>query len=153
MIEYVDGDDKNKKKSESGTPVLDNFSKDLIKLAEQGKLDPVIGRQSEIFRIAQILSRRKKNNPIVLGEPGCGKTAIIEGLAKKIFEGDCPQILSNKRIVSLDMKVIDIQIYRERREQKLLEKQIGEIAITPTVDSARKIKVCFTQWIKNSYRR
>jgi len=106
MIEYVDGDDKNKKKSESGTPVLDNFSKDLIKLAEQGKLDPVIGRQSEIFRIAQILSRRKKNNPIIIGEPGAGKTAIVEGLAMMIHNGECPKNLMDKRIVSLDINSI-----------------------------------------------
>lgn len=74
MIESTDNDgrsSKNKNSSESSTPVLDNFSKDLIKLAEQGKIDPVIGRESEITRIAQILSRRKKNNPIIIGEPGC----------------------------------------------------------------------------------
>jgi ATP-dependent Clp protease ATP-binding subunit ClpA len=70
-IEFVDDSEMSKKKSDGGTPVLDNFSKDLIKLAEQGKLDPVIGRQKEIIRIAQILSRRKKNNPIIVGEPGC----------------------------------------------------------------------------------
>jgi len=76
MIESVDNEGKGKKSVDSSTPVLDNFSKDLIKLAEQGKIDPVIGREREINRIAQILSRRKKNNPIVIGEPGCGKTAI-----------------------------------------------------------------------------
>jgi ATP-dependent Clp protease ATP-binding subunit ClpB len=64
-----------------------------VKLASEGRLDPVIGRDSEIKRIAQILSRTKKNNPIIIGEPGCGKTAIVEGLAMKIFEGDCPQNL------------------------------------------------------------
>ena len=106
MIDSADGTEKPKNKNQDGsgkTHVLDNFSRDLIKLAEEGKLDPVIGREDEINRIAQILSRRKKNNPIILGEPGCGKTAIVEGLAKKIFEGDCPQNLANKRIVSLDM--------------------------------------------------
>jgi ATP-dependent Clp protease ATP-binding subunit ClpC len=72
MLEFMDDSgEKPKKKSESGTPVLDNFSKDLNKLAEDGKLDPVVGRKNEIFRIAQILSRRKKNNPIIIGEPGC----------------------------------------------------------------------------------
>ena len=74
MIEFSDNDEKGKKPNsiaESTTPVLDNFSRDLIKLAEQGKLDPVVGREREITRIAQILSRRKKNNPIILGEPGC----------------------------------------------------------------------------------
>ena len=83
MNEIMDDGPSHKKKmeSETGTPVLDNFSKDLIKYAEEGKLDPVIGRDKEILRIAQILSRRKKNNPIIIGEPGCGKTAIVEGLA------------------------------------------------------------------------
>lgn len=70
-MEFADGADKNKKKGDGTTPVLDNFSKDLIKAAEQGKLDPVIGRSKEVLRIAQILSRRKKNNPIIIGEPGC----------------------------------------------------------------------------------
>jgi len=71
MIENMDNDDKNKKSSDKGTPVLDNFSKDLNKLASEGKLDPVVGREKEIMRIAQVLSRRKKNNPIIVGEPGC----------------------------------------------------------------------------------
>jgi len=123
MIDSVDGSDKSKKKSNdssSRTPVLDNFSRDLIKLAEEGKLDPVIGREDEINRIAQILSRRKKNNPIVIGEPGCGKTAIVEGLAKKIFEGECPQNLANKRIVSLDMtSVVAGTKYRGQFEERM----------------------------------
>jgi ATP-dependent Clp protease ATP-binding subunit ClpC len=88
MIESADPNEKrNNKKGKdtnSRTPVLDNFSRDLIQLAAEGKLDPVIGRDDEIRRIAQILSRRKKNNPIIIGEPGCGKTAIVEGLAMKI---------------------------------------------------------------------
>lgn len=123
MIESADGNEKpksNKSENPTKTPVLDNFSRDLIKLAEEGKLDPVIGRDDEINRIAQILSRRKKNNPIVIGEPGCGKTAIVEGLAKKIFEGDCPQNLSNKRIVSLDMtSVVAGTKYRGQFEERL----------------------------------
>lgn len=123
MIESADGNEKpksNKSDNPTKTPVLDNFSRDLIKLAEEGKLDPVIGRDDEINRIAQILSRRKKNNPIVIGEPGCGKTAIVEGLAKKIFEGDCPQNLSNKRIVSLDMtSVVAGTKYRGQFEERL----------------------------------
>jgi ATP-dependent Clp protease ATP-binding subunit ClpC len=124
MIDSADSNEKSKNKSQSNnstkTPVLDNFSRDLIKLAEEGKLDPIVGRENEINRIAQILSRRKKNNPIVLGEPGCGKTAIIEGLAKKIFEGDCPQILSNKRIVSLDMtSVVAGTKYRGQFEERM----------------------------------
>ena len=71
MTESADNENKKSKNSDNGTPVLDNFSRDLIKLAEEGKLDPVVGREREITRIAQILSRRKKNNPIIIGEPGC----------------------------------------------------------------------------------
>lgn len=123
MIESVDGNEKSKNKGGEGagkTPVLDNFSRDLIKLAEEGKLDPVVGREDEINRIAQILSRRKKNNPIILGEPGCGKTAIVEGLAKKIYEGDCPQNLSGKRIVSLDMtSIVAGTKYRGQFEERM----------------------------------
>jgi ATP-dependent Clp protease ATP-binding subunit ClpC len=124
MIESADSNDKSKNKNSSDgsskTPVLDNFSRDLIKLAEEGKLDPVVGRENEINRIAQILSRRKKNNPIIIGEPGCGKTAIAEGLAKKIFEGDCPQNLSEKRIVSLDMtSIVAGTKYRGQFEERM----------------------------------
>jgi len=104
----------------SKTPVLDNFSRDLIKLAKEGKLDPVIGREHEIERLAQIISRRKKNNPILIGEPGCGKTAIVEGLAMKIFQGDCPQNLIDKRIVSLDMtSIVAGTKYRGQFEERI----------------------------------
>lgn len=121
MLEFAeDGGDKGKKKSDGGTPVLDNFSKDLNKLAEEGKLDPVIGRQKEIFRIAQILSRRKKNNPIIIGEPGCGKTAIVEGLAMMIHNGECPKNLADKRIVSLDMNsIVAGTKYRGQFEERM----------------------------------
>jgi len=124
MIESADPNEKkgsNKgKDTNSKTPVLDNFSRDLIQLAAEGKLDPVIGRDDEIKRIAQILSRRKKNNPIIIGEPGCGKTAIVEGLAMKILEGDCPQNLCDKRIVSLSMtSVVAGTKYRGQFEERL----------------------------------
>ena len=123
MIESKDGIEPNKDKGSIGnsaTPVLDNFSRDLIKLAEEGKLDPVIGREREITRIAQILSRRKKNNPIIIGEPGCGKTAIVEGLAIKIFNGDCPRNLMDKRIVSLDMtSIVAGTKYRGQFEERM----------------------------------
>jgi ATP-dependent Clp protease ATP-binding subunit ClpC len=120
MIENMDNDDKGKKGSDKNTPVLDNFSRDLNKLAEEGKLDPVVGREKEIMRIAQILSRRKKNNPIIVGEPGCGKTAIVEGLAMKIYEGDCPKNLSDKRIVSLDMNsIVAGTKYRGQFEERM----------------------------------
>ena len=122
MNEIMDDGPSNKKKhdSETGTPVLDNFSKDLIKYAEEGKLDPVIGRDKEILRIAQILSRRKKNNPIIIGEPGCGKTAIVEGLAMKIQQGECPRNLVDKRIVLLDMtSIVAGTKYRGQFEERM----------------------------------
>ncbi len=124
MNDLMDDDDKTisrqRKNSESSTPVLDNFSRDLIKLAEQGKLDPVIGREREILRIAQILSRRKKNNPIIIGEPGCGKTAIVEGLAMKIVSGECPRNLVDKRIVNLDLtSVVAGTKYRGQFEERM----------------------------------
>ena len=135
MTDSVDEGGKLPKKTEvnSSTPVLDNFSRDLIKLAEEGKLDPVVGRENEILRIAQILSRRKKNNPIIIGEPGCGKTAIVEGLAMKIFEGDCPRNLIDKRILSLEMNsVIAGTKYRGQFEERL-KVILEEIQANPNV--------------------
>jgi ATP-dependent Clp protease ATP-binding subunit ClpC len=124
MHDIMDDDDKMSKKqkqsSDSSTPVLDNFSRDLNKLAAEGKLDPVIGRDREILRIAQILSRRKKNNPIIIGEPGCGKTAIVDGLAMKIVSGDCPRNLVDKRIVNLDLtSVVAGTKYRGQFEERM----------------------------------
>lgn len=134
MLEFMDdSNDKSKKKGDSGTPVLDNFSKDLNKLAQDGKLDPVIGRQSEIFRIAQILSRRKKNNPIIIGEPGCGKTAIVEGLAMMIHNGECPKNLMDKRIVSLDMNsLVAGTKYRGQFEERM-KAIIEELQVAPNI--------------------
>jgi ATP-dependent Clp protease ATP-binding subunit ClpC len=124
MNDLMDDDDKmmskKQKQSDSSTPVLDNFSRDLNKLAEDGKLDPVIGRDREIIRIAQILSRRKKNNPIIIGEPGCGKTALVEGLAMKIVSGECPKNLLDKRIVNLDLtSVVAGTKYRGQFEERM----------------------------------
>jgi len=134
-IEFIDDGDKGKKKggSNSGTPVLDNFSKDLIKLAEEGKLDPVIGRKKEIIRIAQVLSRRKKNNPIIIGEPGAGKTAIVEGLAMLIQTGECPKNLSDKRIVSLDINsIVAGTKYRGQFEERM-KVIIEELQANPNI--------------------
>jgi len=135
MTDSVEEGGKLPKKTEvnSSTPVLDNFSRDLIKLAEEGKLDPVVGREDEILRIAQILSRRKKNNPIIIGEPDCGKTAIVEGLAMKIFEGDCPRNLVDKRILSLEMNsVVAGTKYRGQFEERL-KVILEEIQANPNV--------------------
>src|SRR5207244_3017632 len=82
---------------------LQKYGRDLVELARQGKLDPVIGRDEEIRRTMQVLSRRTKNNPVLIGEPGVGKTAIVEGLALRIVNGDIPTVLKDKRIVALDM--------------------------------------------------
>lgn len=92
-----------KKKAKSKTPTLDEFGKDLTESAKQGKIDPVIGRDEEIKRVIQILSRRNKNNPCLIGEPGVGKTAIAEGLALKIVQDDIPELLKNKKIIALDL--------------------------------------------------
>ena len=124
---------KKKETADSSTPVLDNFSRDLNKLAEQGKLDPVIGRDREILRIAQILSRRKKNNPIIVGEPGCGKTAIVEGLAIKIVKGECPRNLVDKRIVNLDLtSVVAGTKYRGQFEERM-KVIIEELQANPNI--------------------
>jgi ATP-dependent Clp protease ATP-binding subunit ClpC len=94
---------KNGKKGKSKTPTLDEFGKDLTAMAKQGKIDPVIGREKEIQRVIQILSRRNKNNPCLIGEPGVGKTAIAEGLALKIVQDEVPELLKDKKIVALDL--------------------------------------------------
>ena len=138
MNDLMDDDEtmkskKQKQSSDSSTPVLDNFSRDLNKLAEQGKLDPVIGRDREILRIAQILSRRKKNNPIIVGEPGCGKTALVEGLAIKIVNGECPRNLVDKRIVNLDLtSVVAGTKYRGQFEERM-KVIIEELQANPNI--------------------
>ena len=137
MNDLMDDDDKmmskKSKSSDTDTPVLDNFSRNLNKLAEAGKLDPVIGRDREILRIAQILSRRKKNNPIIIGEPGCGKTALVEGLAIKIVNGECPRNLIDKRIVNLDLtSVVAGTKYRGQFEERM-KVIIEELQANPNI--------------------
>tara|TARA_R110000803_G_scaffold5996_2_gene19682 strand:+ start:5128 stop:7593 length:2466 start_codon:yes stop_codon:yes gene_type:complete len=111
---------KTTKKTKSSTPILDNFSIDITKIASEGKIEPVIGREETIKRVVQILSRKKKNNPVLIGNPGVGKTTIIEGLALKIIQGDGPRTLLNKRIVSLDLtSLVAGTKYRGQFEERI----------------------------------
>ena len=111
------GSSKSKK---SKTPVLDNFGRDLTAFASEGKLDPIIGRNKEIERVSQILSRRKKNNPLLIGEPGVGKSAIAEGLALRIIERKVSRLLYNKRVISLDLaSVVAGTKYRGQFEERM----------------------------------
>ncbi|TMI91025.1 MAG: ATP-dependent Clp protease ATP-binding subunit [Bacillati bacterium ANGP1] len=123
-------------KQASKTPTLDEFGRDLTKLARENKLDPVIGREREIERVIQVLSRRTKNNPALIGEPGVGKTAITEGLAQRIVRGDVPEVLRNKRVVQLDLAALVAGTkYRgefEERMKKVMEeirKAQGEVIL------------------------
>ena len=115
---FSGGSSKGSKKSK--TPVLDNFGRDLTHLAEEGKLDPVVGRESEIQRVSQILSRRKKNNPLLIGEPGVGKSAIAEGLALRIIQRKVSRILYDKRVVTLDLaSLVAGTKYRGQFEERM----------------------------------
>jgi len=117
----------------SKTPVLDNFGRDLTKMAEDDKLDPIIGREKEIERVAQILSRRKKNNPILIGEPGVGKTAIAEGLALRIIQKKVSRVLFNKRVVTLDLaSLVAGTKYRGQFEERM-KAVMNELEKSPNV--------------------
>ena len=116
-----------KRKSNEGTPVLDQYSRDLTQMAQDGSLDPVIGRQDEIQRVIQILSRRTKNNPCLIGEPGVGKTAIVEGIAERIVSGAVPESVQGKRVVSLDLSgIVAGSKYRGEFEERI-KKVIQEV--------------------------
>ena len=118
---------KNKGKGKTPTPTLDQYSRDLTEYAREGKLDPVIGRENEIQRVVQILSRRTKNNPCLVGEPGVGKTAIAEGLALKIVEGNIPDTIKEKRVVTLDLSgMVAGSKYRGEFEERI-KKVISEV--------------------------
>ena len=118
-----EGEKSSKKRKDGGktaTPTLDKFSRDLTAAAREGKLDPVIGREKEIQRVVQILSRRSKNNPVLIGEPGVGKTAIAEGLAERIVAGNIPETLKDKRIISMDLSgVVAGTKYRGEFEERI----------------------------------
>src|SRR5919202_31603 len=120
----------SKKRGESKTPLLDQLAVDLTQMAEENKLDPVIGRQKEIERVIQILSRRTKNNPALIGEPGVGKTAIVEGLAQRIASGDVPETLMGKRLLTLDIGALVAGTkYRGQFEERL-KRVVDEIKET-----------------------
>ena len=119
--------------SKSKTPVLDNFGRDLTKLAEEGKLDPIVGREKEIERVSQILSRRKKNNPILIGEPGVGKSAIAEGLALRIIQRKVSRVLFGKRVVTLDLaSLVAGTKYRGQFEERM-KAVMNELEKSPDV--------------------
>jgi len=127
------GQKERSKMEKSKTPVLDNFGRDLTKLAEESKLDPVVGREREIERVAQVLSRRKKNNPVLIGEPGVGKTAIAEGLAMRIVQRKVSRVLYDKRIVTLDLAALVAGTkYRGQFEERM-KAVMNELEKTPDV--------------------
>lgn len=124
---HIAKEDLNPKKKKSQTGTLEQFSRDLTKLAKEGKLDPVIGREDEILRVTQILSRRTKNNPCLIGEPGVGKTAIVEGLALRIASGDVPATIQKKRVVTLDLSaMVAGSKYRGEFEERI-KKVVAEV--------------------------
>ncbi len=139
--EYASG--KNKAKTKSATPTLDQYSRDLTEYAREGKLDPVIGREMEIQRVIQILSRRTKNNPCLVGEPGVGKTAIAEGLALKIMEGNIPDTIKDKRVVTLDLSgMVAGSKYRgefEERIKKVISEVISDGSVLLFIDELHTI--------------
>ncbi len=134
---------KGKGKGKTPTPTLDQFSRDLTKLAREGRLDPVIGRESEIQRVVQILSRRTKNNPCLIGEPGVGKTAIAEGLAQRIINGNMPDSILNKRVVTLDLSgMVAGSKYRgefEERIKRVLHEVVNDGNVLLFIDEIHTI--------------
>ena len=131
--EYSSESSKKSSDSKSSTPVLDNFGRDLTKFAEDDKLDPIVGRDKEIERVSQILSRRKKNNPILIGEPGVGKSAIAEGLALRIVQRKVSRVLFNKRIISLDLaSLVAGTKYRGQFEERM-KAVMNELAKSPEI--------------------
>jgi ATP-dependent Clp protease ATP-binding subunit ClpC len=132
---FEEGPTTNPKKVRKGsnTPILDNFSRDLIKMAEEGKIDPVVGRDKEVKRIAQILSRKKKNNAVIVGDAGVGKSALVEKLAIMIYKGECPSNLLDKRVMSLDLtSLVAGTKYRGQFEERI-KAILNELQENPNV--------------------
>lgn len=132
---FEDGAKPNQKnrRPNSTTPILDNFSRDLIRLAEEGKIDPIVGRESEVKRISQILSRKKKNNVVIVGDAGVGKSALVEKLALQIYKGNCPSNLLDKRLVSLDLtSLVAGTKYRGQFEERI-KAILNELQENPNV--------------------
>ena len=132
---FEDGPTTNPKKVKKGstTPILDNFSRDLVKMAEEGKIDPVVGRDKEVKRIAQILSRKKKNNAVIVGDAGVGKSALVEKLALMIYKGECPTSLLDKRVMSLDLtSLVAGTKYRGQFEERI-KAILNELQESPNV--------------------
>ncbi len=127
------GSARERKMEKTKTPVLDNFGRDLTKLAEEDKLDPIVGREKEIERVAQVLSRRKKNNPVLIGEPGVGKTAIAEGLALRIIQRKVSRVLYDKRVIALDLAALVAGTkYRGQFEERM-KAVMNELEKTPDI--------------------
>jgi len=123
----------NRQQRAEKTPLVDQLATDLTALAQEGKLDPVVGRETEIERVIQVLSRRRKNNPALIGEPGVGKTAIVEGLAQRIIDGDTPKVLLNKRVLQLDVgSLVAGTMYRGQFEERL-KRVIEELKSSDTI--------------------
>ena len=131
--EQQSGNSTTAQRSNNETPVLDNFGTDMTKAAEEGRLDPVVGRENEIERLAQVLSRRKKNNPVLIGEPGVGKSAIVEGLALRIVQRKVSRVLFDKRLVSLDMaSIVAGTKYRGQFEERI-KAILNELSKNPNI--------------------
>lgn len=138
IVEMLNDSNINTDAFEENLDALEKYGKDLVSLAEKGKLDPVIGRDDEIRRMIQILSRRNKNNPMLIGEPGVGKTAVVEGLAQRIYQGDVPENLKGKTIFSLDMgSLIAGAKYQGEFEERLKS----------VVDTLEKISILEIQFL------
>ena len=131
VVRGVDTAGGEAREPKSSTPTLDEYSRDLTEMAREGKLDPLIGRATEVETTIEILSRRTKNHPVLIGDPGVGKSAIVEGLAQRIVNDDVPETLNSKRILALDLSsIVTGTLYRGQFEERL-KKVIDEASESP----------------------